>query len=66
MSAIPIGDIANRIVLRAQRTAILGEFIGTIPDGEEKIRVIMALCECRVITNQTAELLIESFCLEAG
>lgn len=64
--ARPIGEVVNRIAMRAHRLALLGEFIDTLSNDQERKRVVMALYEAKIIAPETAELLIEHFGVEAA
>lgn len=61
MMARPIGDVVASIALRAQRLALLSEFIATLPADADRKRVIMALYEARIVGSDSCELLIEQY-----
>lgn len=61
-----IGEVIPEVLERARRISIIGEFISAFPDPADRKTIVMRLYQAEIITNQTAELLIETFGLEAA
>lgn len=64
--ARPIGDVIPEVLERARRISIIGELVASFEDKEDAKEVVMRLYQAEVITDRTAELLIETFGLEAA
>lgn len=64
--ARPIGEIIPEVLERARRISIIGELVASFDDKQDAKEIVMRLYQAEVITNQTAELLIETFGLEAA
>lgn len=61
-----IGELLPDILLRAQRTALIGKFIETFEAPDARKRVVMLLFEANILSADTAELMIEHYGLEAA
>lgn len=59
-------DSLSEIVNRAKRLAIVAELVASFEDDAERKSMVMALYEGGIITEQSADLFIESFGLEAA
>ena len=64
--ARPIGDIIPGVLLRARRLSIIAELIKTYGCPEDRKEMIMELHRRGIITDESAEMLIENFGLEAA
>lgn len=56
----------SAIVERAKRLAIVAELVASFKDDSERKSMVLALYEGGIITEQSADLFIENFGLEAA
>ncbi len=61
-----IGNILPGVILRARRLAIIADLISTYECPSDKKIMIMVLYEREIITGEWAELLIETFGVDAA
>lgn len=64
--ARPIGEILAPLIQRSKRIAIFGQLLETYDTDEERRRVVIGLYERDCLSQQAAEILLDTYGLERG